>query len=504
MAISIKAITLGCLAGLVLAAPAGAQIDTDPGTAEWQQVARDRMIADCGMDPDLLDQAKPKLTQTPFVVIRHGRLCWEGGYPTGSTEPYSVYSVTKTFGALLVGMVDSRSGLDDTDTVTDWIAQADLGAINPKAKIAHVLAMVSTNADLGPGKKGAWSYDTFGDREINKLEGAMNKAIAAEPGSFPGAKNIVEFAQKELFDPLGMKVSTWPGGGIASNLKTSVRDMARLGQLVLQRGRWSGRQILDEDFVYKMTHPAFEDVNTGYGYLTYSNAAKGWSYPTSTADTNCSPYSQWPRYPHRPFFESYSSNGGVPEERRQPYDMGTTFASGTGGQKFIIYRGLDMVIAVRDSAVAVGESGAAVDQFPGHKTIWNALRPAMLAVDKVFKGDETAFCAAFRRSEYAPTLREPWSVGVSLTAQEAACVSKRVLTITVPKPRGMKVRKVFVELDGTPVAVTRGKRTTAVIDLRGRPPGAAIVRIRIAGTRRGKPAVSRQTRAFRTCVAPAR
>ena len=105
----------------------------------------------------------------------------------------------------------------------------------------------------------------------------MDRAIAAEPEQFPGVKNVVELAQKELFDPLGMKASSWAGGQIAGNLITNVRDMARLGQLVLQRGRWQGRQLIDEEYLYRMTHPAFEDVNTGYGYLTYVNAAKNWT-----------------------------------------------------------------------------------------------------------------------------------------------------------------------------------------------------------------------------------
>jgi CubicO group peptidase (beta-lactamase class C family) len=177
-------ITLATLAASSFPAVAAAQ---DPGTGEWPQVPRDRMAADCGMDPDVLDAALPKFVHTPFVVIRHGKLCWEGGWPGGSTEKYQVYSVTKTFGSMLFGMVASRSTkLADTDVVTEWIPPSELGGINPNAKLAHVLAMVSTNADLRPGHKGAWSYDTFGDREINRLEGVMNRAIAAEPERFPG------------------------------------------------------------------------------------------------------------------------------------------------------------------------------------------------------------------------------------------------------------------------------------------------------------------------------
>src|SRR5690348_3821156 len=98
-------VLLAALAAGALPAVAGAQ---DPGTADWQQVPRDRMAAECGLDPDVLDAALPKFEHTPFVAIRHGKLCWEGGTPGGTTETYQVFSVTKAFGAMLFGMVASR------------------------------------------------------------------------------------------------------------------------------------------------------------------------------------------------------------------------------------------------------------------------------------------------------------------------------------------------------------------------------------------------------------
>jgi hypothetical protein len=304
----------------------------------------------------------------------------------------------------------------------------------------------------------------------------MNRAIAAEPEKFPGVKDVVELAQKELFDPLGMKDSSWVGeGNIASNLFSSVRDMARLGQLVLQRGRWQGKQLIDEEYLYRMTHPSFEDANTGYGYLTYVNAAANWSWPTSTADTYCAPFGQWPSYPHRPFFEYPNTNGGVPGERKQRYDIAHNFASGTGGQKFVIYRGLDMVIAIRNGAGSVGEGGTAADQFSGHKTVWNALRPAMLALDPVYKGDEAAFCQAYRRSEYAPDLREPWfkeqettptstpnpsAPGAGGSEPKAPCTGTRTLRIPlrIPHSRHDRILWARVTANGKQVALLRGRK----------------------------------------------
>jgi CubicO group peptidase (beta-lactamase class C family) len=382
-----------------------ASADTDPGAKDWERVPRDQVAAECGMDPELLEATTVPQINTPFVVIRYGKLCWEGGYPSGTTEPYRVFSVTKTMGALLTGMVASRSELDDTDPVTDWIAPEDMGRINPEAKIAHVLAMAATNEDLSYGGKKRWTYDVDGSREINTLVGAMERAIAQEPERFAGSDSPADVAAKELFAPLGMQDSSWPGGQIGGNMISSVRDMAKMGELLLQRGRYDGRQLIDEEYVYRMTHPSFEDSNTGFGYLTYANALENEVYSTGTADDDCAPYTRWPQYPHAPFFEAPDANGGFPGE--QQHDIGVVWAAGAGGQKMAVHRGLDLVIAARDDSVSVGESEP-VGFFEGHKNVWKAIRPALVAMDPVYQGDEAGFCAAYKASTYAPDLLEPW------------------------------------------------------------------------------------------------
>lgn len=381
----------------------------DPGRQPWGQVPRDQVAEQCGLDPELLEQASLQMIHTPFTVVRHGKLCWTGGYPDGTTTPYSVNSLTKTMGALLVGMVATRSSLDDTDLVTDWVPESELGAINPQATIAHVLSMTSTSPDLSYGNKQPWSYDTLGDREINVLVDVMNRVITQEPAAFPGVDNVAQFAQKELFDPLGMRDSSWPGENIAYSMTSTPEDLARMGLLILRRGNWQGDQLLAERFVYRMTHPAFEDVNTGYGYLTYANAAVNWTYSTGTSDTTCSPYATWPKYPHAPFFEAPHANGGSPFA--SGYDVGLAWAAGAGGQRISVHRGLDLVITVRDEVISTDLSDPGI--FEGHKNVWTKVRPALVAMDETFEGDEEAFCSAYQRSEYAPDLRDRWSASAS-------------------------------------------------------------------------------------------
>ncbi len=381
----------------------------DPGTQPWGRIERDQVSTACGLDPALLDAVESQLASTPYTIVRYGRMCWSGGYPGGVSTPYEVFSITKTLGAILFGIVASRSNLDDTDAVTEWIPQQELGDINPNATLAHVLAMTSTKSDLRHGMKGEWSYDASGDREINVLVGVLNRAIEREPDAFPGVANAKELAVKELFAPLGMSQSSWPGEIFGTSMVSTVEDMSRLGLLLLRKGRWGDRQLLDESFVYRMTHPAFEDTNTGYGYLTQMNAAQGWTYSTGTADLECAPYSSWSSHPHAPLFESADGNGGSPFEGF--HDIGLVWAAGAGGQKVSVHRGLDLVITVRDDILDLGGVDVVAGEglFEGHKRVWRLIRPALLAHDPIYAGNEERFCMAYQRSAYASDLLSPWS-----------------------------------------------------------------------------------------------
>lgn len=382
--------------------PAGTAIAAaDPGSAPWAQVPRDQVAAQCGLDPVLLDRANAALPSIPFTIVRHGKLCWVNR-PADTTSTYHVASVTKTFAATLFGMIAQRSStLEDTDPVREWLSTWEDGLINPRATLAHVLAMTSTKSNLATDQKGGWSYDALGLREIDRLITVMNRAIQREPAAFPGVTNVQQFAQRYLFDVLGMRDSNWGGSSIAYSLNSTTQDLSRLGLLLMQKGSWQGTQLLEEKFVYRMTHPAFEDTNTGYGYLTQMNAYEGWRYSSGTNDTACSPYSTWPRHPHAPFNATTHNYTGTPytDER---YDIGLAWAAGVGGQRVSLHRGLDLVITVRDDSTN-----------EGHKRVWNAMRPALVALDPRYASDEAGFCAAYQRSQYAPTLRFPWSANAS-------------------------------------------------------------------------------------------
>jgi hypothetical protein len=258
----------------------------DPGVAPWTPVPANEVAETCGLDPDLLAAADP-IVGRPYVVVRYGKLCHEY-YPTGMPdESTEVFSTTKTMGAVVTGIAayqtrdlprgERKTGpLSDEDRVDFWL---DEFTFNPDAHVAHVLAMVAHNADLSYGHK-MHMYDTVGTVQINRLSDVINAAVLQDPDRL-GA-NIEEFTQRYLFGPVGMRDSVWNSGlptkVFAFTWHSTVRDMARLGLLMLRDGLWSGERLLDASWIYRMTHPSFEDANTGYGYLTWLNADSNWTF----------------------------------------------------------------------------------------------------------------------------------------------------------------------------------------------------------------------------------
>jgi hypothetical protein len=397
------------------------------GAAPWQAVPAADVADRCHLDPALLAQADKTLGNTPYAVYRYGMLCRVGGPAERLNEPYAVNSSTKTFGALLFGLVAGRLDIDEntlfrdalppTYYATDPASLALAGPPpNPNARIFEALTSTGHNPAPAYGTRLPWNYEAVGNRGMNGLVKLMDQQIRAHPDKIPGSTSARDVAYKELFAPLGMTKTFWDGQIIAGGMTSTVYDMGKLGELLLRKGRWGNRQIVDEDYVYRMTHPQIEDVHTGYGYLTWINSASGVAPPyDENVDIECSPFSSWPRYPHAPTYDAPNSNGGAPFQNL--YDIGTFWFDGAGGQYTYVHRGLDLVMVIRDDELAQDNDPEAqrrgarnVSGLEYHR-MWRLIRPALIAMDPVYKGDEAAFCDAYRKGAYAPDLLSPWSPG---------------------------------------------------------------------------------------------
>lgn len=399
--------------------PAGesnAPATTDPGNEPWVPVPRDQVQQVCGLDPDLLDEADAAVARR-YGIVRHGRLCHEY-YPGSDSEETTllVFSATKTLGAATVGIAIEQSQhleasgrktgpLGEFQRVDHWFdLSGSLFNIHPDATLAHVMAMVGYSRDLSFGSK-LHSYDAVGTREINVLSPILNTLVGQDPERL-GA-DLEQFVQRHVYAPLGMRHSTWSDGNadksFASEWVTTVRDMLRLGLLINNGGAWNGRQLMSAQYAYNIIHPVFEDGNTGYGYLTWLNGADHLSQLASVTGLGlksgppadpCAPLAIHRSYPHGISKAPDCQYPSAEWSCEQTYDVGAWSANGLNGNYIYGHRGLDMVIAVQDYGTI-----NLVDN------LWTKIRPAVVAHDPAYAGDDEAFCEAYAANEHAPDLQ---------------------------------------------------------------------------------------------------
>jgi CubicO group peptidase (beta-lactamase class C family) len=94
-------------------------------------------------------------------------------------------------------------------------------------------------------------------------------------------RDVEAFAADHLFDPLGIGPVSWSrtaqgtpmtGGG----LRLTTGDLARLGRLTLDEGRYGARQVLPADWIAASTRPHVKvDDETEYGYLWWLKSLHG-------------------------------------------------------------------------------------------------------------------------------------------------------------------------------------------------------------------------------------
>ena len=392
-----SATLLSLITALVLWSPSAGEAQTplvDPGTGPWDLVAEAQVQDVCRLDPELLQQVVMRQDQS-FAIVRYGRLCFVSGENASDGPGVShLFSATKTLGALLTGAVmyqtrdlpqssASMGGpLLQWDRMDKWIDLTTLpsrGRVNPDATVAHVLGMVGYSDDLSFGQK-RHRYDADGSREINYLIRVIDNVVKQDPQRF-GA-DAVEVKDR-LFAKLGFEDSNWGVDFFGYSWYGSLLDMARLGLLALHGGIYNGERLVDTEYIYNMTHPAFEDGSTRYGYLTWLNGG------------TCQPRAIHASYPHGISEASDCADGNCDQDN----DVGVWSAIGAGGQYIVGHRGLDMVVVGKNWGSGGGEA------------LFDLVLPSIVAADPRFMGDQEAFCEAYARGAYAPDLVK-WEGGL--------------------------------------------------------------------------------------------
>lgn len=263
-----------------------------------------------GLDPKLICAIGPTLEKMKkadangVVVVRHGVLVYEhyfvGGIEYGADTLHGVHSVTKSVVAILVGIAFDRGYLTNLDAPIFSFFPQYAALRTPDKDRITLRDLLTMTSGLAPPE----SAVSYSDRsnifwQMTRAPDPYRLVLKQPPAATPGTvwnynSGVVEllgailqkvsghpldkFAKKVLFDPLGIKDWVWaqmandqPGASFGLWLRP--RGLAKIGQLVLNRGAWHGHRIVSAAWIKQMTAwqspPSWRIAQWGgsYGYL---------------------------------------------------------------------------------------------------------------------------------------------------------------------------------------------------------------------------------------------
>jgi CubicO group peptidase (beta-lactamase class C family) len=244
----------------------------------------------CAMGKGVMDGELANVDS--IVIVRHGALVYERyfDYPNqthfDATVKHVGNSMTKSIISLLVGIELDRGLINlDAPVLSYFPEYSDLRSPEKdRITLRHLLTMsaglewyesdvrfdASNSGRLHyvleqkvvtpPGQ--TWNYNSGGSAVIGEV---LSKVTGTE---------FRELARTQLFEPLGIDDVQWRGPG----LSLRPRDWTKIGQLVLNRGVWQGKQIVPASWIAQSTTPqikAQEPFSYGFQWWLGHSSSNG-------------------------------------------------------------------------------------------------------------------------------------------------------------------------------------------------------------------------------------
>ena len=281
LAISVGA-SFDCLAQQAIGRPAP-QLDVRSSPAETLSQL-----------PTLLKEKYPSVRS--LMLVRGTCVAFEHYRKDIDAETRSpVHSITKSVLSILTGIALDRGYLRLDQKLPELLPEALEQTVDPGARditVRDLLTMTSGfDATAKSTKSGIPISDTwrwminrpmihapgsqfdYDDTGANLASVVLKRAIGQDPG---------QFARQNLFDSMRIAnyrwISDYEGNLIIGNgLSLTARDMAKIGVLYLQHGRWGDRQLVSNEFVADSTTKHNEGgppVHAAYGYMWWMKKTK--------------------------------------------------------------------------------------------------------------------------------------------------------------------------------------------------------------------------------------
>ncbi|MFN8440298.1 MAG: serine hydrolase [Caldilineaceae bacterium] len=240
---------------------------------------------------------RERINMHGFLLVRHNRIAAEGYWSPWSAErKHRMYSISKSFVALSVGLMIDQGRLSLDDRVADYFTEKVPATLHPwlvASTVRDLLRMATAHSSTSytrddpdwvwtffnklpshpPGT--IFSYDTAATVVLN----AIVEQLAGTP--------FLDYMRPRFLDRIGFSADAWcvrrPEGGSwgGSGVICTLRDMAKVALVCLNGGRWGAEQILSESYIRAATARQIDNSlggNDGYGYQIWCEKENGFSF----------------------------------------------------------------------------------------------------------------------------------------------------------------------------------------------------------------------------------
>jgi CubicO group peptidase (beta-lactamase class C family) len=378
-----------------------------PGAGPWA-VATPESV---GLSTERLAQAAERhgLVRERYclLVVKGGKLVHETYHVNSSDTKYETDSLGKTMISELVGAVHTKFPFDLDQPIAELgVDTSDFNQWSPNITMRHLLSQTTGVGRAPPGQ--FLTYDS--DDYIQHIAPALGKII--DP---TGNVTLFDWATEHFAKPMGFPdvfrdndMYVYPNVSIGGGQHMTCRQIARIGQLLLNKGQWpaaadpegdggSGpgatQQLVSPSYMRDLARQNFPEWGSSYGFLTWLNR------PGQSPTYCCAP--RWCRGPaigqppkmlmsgiigddisHGEEVPGHHSYGGGPLQKgpvvTAPPDA--LIAYGWLARSLIVLPSLDTVVVSMGQTVGQSQTLGQCDYDEGYSItlIWNAIADALL------------------------------------------------------------------------------------------------------------------------------
>lgn len=222
-------------------------------------------------------------TMHSFMIVRHGHVVAEGWWkPAAADRQHILNSVSKSFTSTAVGLAIHEGKLKLDDPVLKFFpadAPADPSA-NLKAMRVRDLLTMSGGHDIephsapgaGPSVKTFLAHPVVHQPGTHFQYNTMGSYTLSAIITKVTGQTTLDYLKTRLFAPLGIENPKWDSspegnslGGYGLWLRTE--DLARFGQLYLQKGKWNGKQLVPREWVEQATSKQIANDQEGHAEM---------------------------------------------------------------------------------------------------------------------------------------------------------------------------------------------------------------------------------------------